>query len=163
MIEVPDPVHDDETDEEPEPEPSAQDPIIEVPVPQEVVEEPKKGKQRLKDRVQCEACGKEVSLYCLKYSHKCKALKQVVPKRLPLERQPQEVKKPAVKYRAGPCRPALTRKVLDKANYWRDLQQQDEPESPDFELGDHLRQLHLYNREVAFRKAASPYQQLFAH
>ena len=170
MIEVPDPIIDDESSEEAQEEQeeeqeqeSAEDPVVEVPAPEEVVEEPKKGKQTLKDRVQCEACGKEVSLYCLKYSHKCKAQKQVAPKPPPLEREAPKRQPAAPKYRMGTMKPALSRKIIDKANYWRDLQQQDEPESPDFELGDNLHQLHLYNREVAFRRAAGPYQELFAH
>ena len=60
-------------------------------------------------------------------------------------------------------KPEISRKVLQKANYWRELGEQDEPESPDFNLGDHLKQLHLYNRQVAMRQAAGPYSQLFAH
>ena len=151
MIEVPDPVHDDASSESAE-EPVAL-PLDEEPVqPQEV--EKKKEKRpapSLKDRVKCEACGREVSLYCLRYSHKCKA--KVAPKAVP---QPK-------KQNTGPSRPALSKKVIQKAVYWRDLQEQDEPDSPDFELGDHLKQLHLYNRETAFRKAAGPYSALFAH
>ena len=152
MIEVPDPVEDDATEEEVEEkveeesaEESAEEPIVE--------EEPKKQKQTLKDRVNCEACGKEVSLYCLRYSHKCKVLK--TPKPPPLERTPK------VTAGKGSTRPTISKQIIKRANYWRG--REEEPDSPDFDLGDHLKQLHLYNREHACRQAAGPYAALFAH
>ena len=72
MIEVPDPTVDDASDEDPvaveeEAEPAQPEEAQDAAPP-----EPAPKKETLKDRVNCEACGREVSRFCLKYSHKCK-------------------------------------------------------------------------------------------
>ncbi len=47
---------------------------LEVPEPPPLVRQPEKTqKKSLKDRVQCAQCGKWISEYCHRYSHKCKA------------------------------------------------------------------------------------------
>ena len=77
MFEIPDPVHDDasqtasfhddagEAEEVQEPEVVAEDATEDVPLqeelPQAETKPDKPAKQTLKDRVQCEACSKEIS------------------------------------------------------------------------------------------------------
>ena len=56
----------------------------------------------------------------------------------------------------------ISKRVINTANYWREMAAQDEPESPEWSTADHMRQLHLYNRELANRRAAEPYERLFA-
>ncbi len=58
--------------------------------------------------------------------------------------------------------PVISRRVLNTANYWMELEAEDEPESPDFTLGDHLRQLREYNSKMNGRRAAAPYLEMFA-
>ena len=176
MIEVPDPVHDDASESE-----VAEDPeeVVEEVVEEAAEEEPaeaeaqpdKPAKQTLKDRVQCEACQKEISRYCLQYSHKCKAKKNIpepppAPPEAPPPRRARVVKeRPAerpVKERVRFDKPHIGKRVLNTANYWREMAAQDEPESPEWNTADHMRQLHLYNQELANRRAAAPYEALFA-
>ena len=64
-------------EEDEEEVPSTANPIVEVSVPEQDVEEPKNGKQALKDSVLREACGTAVSLYGLKYSQKCSVREDV--------------------------------------------------------------------------------------
>ena len=118
----------------------------------------------------CDACSKEISRYCLQYSHKCKAKTNIPqpspapPEPPPLVRartvkeRPPERKKERVRF----DRPQIGKRVLNTANYWREMATQDEPESPDWSRADHMRELHLYNRELAGRRAAEPYEAMFA-
>ena len=188
MIEVPDPVHDDasESEEVQEEEVVAEDPPQDKPLeeqPPEAEQPPEEGaqqaekkppaakgkpRQSLKDRVTCEACGKEISRYCLTYSHKCKKKKPVPePPPPPPEPPPLVRTAPAVKQRPAERRERVrfdkpvSKRVIQTANYWREMAAQDEPGSPEWNTADHLRQLHLYNRELANRRAAEPYERLF--
>ncbi len=66
---------------------------VHVPVPEEVHEAPKK-RQNLKERAQCPDCQNVVSLYTLRYSHKCQ--KTDIPEET-IPEIPKEPKKPAPK------------------------------------------------------------------
>ena len=149
MIEIPDPAHDGASSASEPAESVAEPEEPEPPAPERV------SKPSLKDRVRCEACNREVSRYCLEHTHKCKAKKISDP--------PPEPKRVPEPKRLRANRPSISKAVIKKAVYWQELHQQDEPESPDFHLGSHLHQLHLYNRDLAARKASGPYSALFAH
>ena len=80
MEEVEDIIPDNVPDTIPEEFPEEVEEIIPDPPPL------KRATNKLKDKVTCEGCGKNLSLHAYKYSHKCKA-------RAPDE-PPKEVKKP---------------------------------------------------------------------
>ena len=146
--------------------------------PEEVEEIPeplplKRATNKLKDKVTCEGCGKNLSLHAYKYSHKCKAR---APDEPPKEVKEEPKKKVAnvsklteglKKFATTAAKPAMTEAQSQKPIRQKTVIQRTPEYHPPYqptqqEIYNHLIQQRQQQAYMRHQAMLAPYQNMFA-